>query len=279
MKKLVFAIIILISTIGVKALAQTPEPPIIIIGASFGNGNTPLNDAGIGPLGGVKVNIGSYLSLGDAIIRSRLTEGFVVNEAEAGATTFARPGYFGDVQLPVGWRSYDEQLTRALTRVAAVDPSTGQVLFYNAEYGIIEIPNDCLHSAAFTIAPSQTVPCGTNDFNDTIDNLIAVGQRMLNLGITPVYTLLPPYDEIDLSITQALFGFLWVIDENSYQSYAYLYENRLETELPDALVVDAWANGPFRPYEHLGDGLHPTPEITMRAALRNILAIKNHQQQ
>ncbi len=70
--------------------AQALSPAILVIGASFENAVTPFNDKLEAPLGGISVNAGSYLSLGNALARTPLLDGFIINEAQAGATTFDR---------------------------------------------------------------------------------------------------------------------------------------------------------------------------------------------
>ena len=63
--------------------------PLLVIGASTAQGVTPYNN-GIAPLNGIAVNFGSFLSLGQALTRNHKLPGFVINEAQAGATTFPR---------------------------------------------------------------------------------------------------------------------------------------------------------------------------------------------
>jgi len=80
------------------ATPATPRPsslPLLLVGASYAEGKTPFNN-GIAPLGGVAVGLGSYLSVGQALTRTPLLPGFVINEGQAGATTFARP-YCGEL--------------------------------------------------------------------------------------------------------------------------------------------------------------------------------------
>ena len=63
--------------------------PLLVIGASYGEGKTPFNN-GLAPLGGISVGFGSYLSVGQALTRAPQLPGYVINEAQGGATTFAR---------------------------------------------------------------------------------------------------------------------------------------------------------------------------------------------
>ena len=48
---------------------QVPEPALLVIGASWANGNLPLNDEMQGVWGGLNVGVGSYLDLGQALIK------------------------------------------------------------------------------------------------------------------------------------------------------------------------------------------------------------------
>jgi hypothetical protein len=45
----------------------------------------------------------------------------------------------------------------------------------------------------------------------------------------------------------------------------------LAAEVPDALLVDAWAG-----FTHMGDGIHPDPKTFTAAAHRTALAIQRH---
>ena len=63
-----------------------------------------------------------------------------------------------------------------------------------------------------------------------------------------------------------------IISEESYNTYTSLYQSRLTSELPQALVVDIWRN-----FEHLGDGLHANRKTMRRAANRIAKAIHRHQ--
>ena len=259
-----------------SAEAQSqPEPPILVIGASYGNGSSPVDENLLGPLGGTGINFGSYLSLGDALVRSPLLNGFVVNEAEAGATTFTRPTCFADFCLPFQWHGYDYQLQRALLRVAVLNPANPtEVLFYNAKYVVISLPNDCLHSNAMGMPQAEAQQCSTADMNAMVDRLEAVAEQAQAVGLTPVFTGYPAYDDIDLPLTQQLFGLGFVIDEARYEEMRALHRARLTAEVKGALYVDAWNR-----FEHLGDGIHPTPDVAKRAARKVASAIRRHQNQ
>jgi len=45
------------------------QPATLVIGASFSDGRSPINDNMLSPSGGGAVNFGSYLALGAALIR------------------------------------------------------------------------------------------------------------------------------------------------------------------------------------------------------------------
>ena len=64
-----------------------PDKPLILIGASYANGNTPLQQDLQGPLFGISVGAGDYVDLGMALTRFGAK---VRNEGQAGATTFSR---------------------------------------------------------------------------------------------------------------------------------------------------------------------------------------------
>jgi hypothetical protein len=232
--------------------------PLLVIGASYSEGKTPF-DNGVAPLGGVSVGFGSYSSLGQALTRDKLLPGFVINEAQAGATTFARPACApgADTCGPAGWDSYETQLQKALSRVALPPTFT----WYNAKYVVITTPNDCLHADAFGIPQSQSQPCSVEQMNQLVDRLIAVGNQALSHGLTPVYDMYPSYDRLDLTLFKNLFGLAWVISQNDYDTLRTITRNRLAAELPDAIVLDIWKD-----FVHIGDGIHPNNETARKAA-------------
>lgn len=255
-----------------RALTPPSDPAILIIGASYANASTPFNDALDAPLAGISVNAGRYLAVGNAVVRDVRTQGFVINEAEAGATTFSRlacgPGGCG----PSGWHGYDTQLAKAMARVAVRDPADpSRVASYNSDSVIISTPNDCMHSDAFGIPQSQTVPCGPSELDAVIDRLIAVGRTALANGITPVYEAYPAFSDLDLALTQELFGFVWMINETSFTYLRSRQQSRIRSELPGSLVVDPWEN-----FQHIGDGLHPMPSTASTAGRILVSAILQH---
>ncbi len=232
--------------------------PLLVIGASYSEGKTPF-DSGVAPLGGVAVGFGSYLSLGQTLTRDKLLPGFVINEAQAGATTFARPACApGSATCgPAGWESYQTQLQKALSRVALPPTFTR----YNAKYVVITTPNDCLHADAFGIPQSQSQPCSYEQMNEMVDRLIAVGNQALSQGLTPVYDMHPPYDRLELNLFKSLFGLAWVISQNDYDTLRTVTRGRIAAELPNAIVLDIWKD-----LVHIGDGIHPNDESTRKAA-------------
>lgn len=250
----------LISALSIPATANNEDSqlPILVIGASYSEGKTPYNN-GIAPLGGTSVGFGSYLSLGQALTRVRALPGWIINEGQAGATTFARltcpPG--STTCGPAGFDSYQTQMDRALTRVA-LPPTFTQ---YNSKFVIITIPNDCLHSDAFGIPQNLAQPCTIRQMNESVDRLISVGQNALALGLTPIYDMYPAYTDLDLELTKSLFGLTWVIDQTAYNRLKSLHDTRLKNELPGALVLDIW-----KQFTHIGDGLHPNAHSVKHAA-------------
>ena len=240
------------------AAAGPSQLPILVIGASYSEGKTPYNN-GIAPLGGNNVNYGSYLSLGLALTRNEELPGFVINEAQAGSTTFARhacpPG--SPTCGAAGWESYQAQFNKALSRVA-MPPTFTQ---YNAKYVVITSPNDCLHSGAIGIPQAQALPCTYADMNATVDRLIAVGNSALSKGITPIYDIYPHYEALDLNLFRSIYGQNWVIGAQDYNTLRDLSRTRLKAELPGAVVLDIWKD-----FVHIGDGIHPNYDTINRAA-------------
>lgn len=254
--------LVLASLAAHAALAQTRPSslPLLVVGASYAEGKTPFNQ-GIAPLGGIAVGFGSYLSLGQALTRSAPLPGYVINEGQAGGTTFARPYCAPGASTcgPASWDSYMTQLQHALARVA-MPPTFTQ---YNAKYVVILTPNDCLHSDAFGIPQAQAQPCGPAQMNQVADRLIAVGAYALSKGITPIYDVAPRYSKLDLNLFRSLYGLDWVIGEADYNTLRQLTHNRIRAELPSAITLDIWKD-----FVHMGDGIHPTPEAARRAALQ-----------
>lgn len=243
-----------------SASAQVPDSqrPLLIIGASFAEAKTPFNN-GIAPLGGVAVKLGSYLSLGNALVRNKKLSGYVINEAQAGGGTFARlycPA--GSATCgPAGWDSYQTQLERAIARVAT--PPTFTTL--NAKYVVIVKSNDCLHADAFGVPQSESAPCTRADMNATVDRLIAVGQYAISRGLTPVYDIPPAYEHLDLPLFKTRYQLAWVISEGDYNLLRSLHASRIAQELPGAIVLDIWQH-----FVHGGDGLHPSDATNEDAA-------------
>jgi hypothetical protein len=240
------------------AKEKASQAPLLVIGASYSEGKAPFNN-GLAPLGGISVDFGSYLSLGHALTRSELLPGHLINEAQGGATTFARP-YCppgSNVCGPAAWDSYQTQLDKALARVAL--PPTFST--YNAKYVVITTSNDCLHADAFGIPQSQSQPCTLAQMNASVDRLVALGQYALAKGVTPVYDQYPRYSSLDLPLFGSLFGLAWVINEADYNTLRDLSRTRLQAELPAAIVLDIWKD-----FTHRGDGIHPDDATTRRAA-------------
>lgn len=245
------------------ALASRPSQwPLLLIGASYAEGKTPFNN-GLAPLGGISVGLGSYLSVGQALTRNPLLPGYVINEGQAGATTFGRsycaPG--ASSCGPATWDAYAVQLQKALARVAVPPNFTT----YNAKYVVVMPPNDCLHADAFGVPQAMTQPCSAAQINQVADRLIAVGNQARAAGLTPVYATMPTYKQLDLPLFRSLYGLAWVIGEADYSTMRAVTSTRIRAEVPGAVVLDVW-----RDFVHIGDGIHPTPETARKAA--NIIA-------
>lgn len=239
-----------------------PEPAVLVIGASYANGSPPFDDALVAPLGGMAVNFGSYLSVGNALVRNQNLSGFVINEAQSGATTFDRPACTTSTCGPHGWHGYKTQFRKALARVTVPDRAhPGQVLGYNADHVIISIPNDCLHAEAFGIPPNEATACDLDELDAVVTRLIEVGETALSYGIVPIFEAYPAWRSLDWPLMQALFGVAWTIDESSYAWLRQLQHARVVNELPEAIFLDPW-----RGFQHIGDGIHPSPMSAMHAA-------------
>jgi len=251
---------------------SSTDMPILVIGASFENGNAPINDNLDSPLGGFAVGSGSYLSLGDALVRNKRLNGFVINEAQAGATTFDRQSCVGSTCTTPIWQGFDKQLQKALMRVMVADPQNPENVVFNTHYVLIGIPNDCLHSNAFGIPEVETQPCTQDDMNAMIDRIKDVAMQAIALDITPIIPLYPNFNDWDLALTQQLFGLQWMIGENDFNALKALQQSRLETEVPQAILVNAWKN-----FTHMGDGLHPDKKTSRKAAQRIVRAIKRYE--
>lgn len=252
-------------------LSAAEEPAILVIGASFANGDVPFNDQLQAPLGGISVGLGSYLSLGQALTRNPSLPGYVINEAQAGATTFDRDGCAPTCTPGLGWQGYDKQLTKALARVSLPDAVTGTTLV-NAKYLVISLGNDCLHSDAFGIPESQTAPCTRRQVDEYIDRLIDVGRQAEQAGLVPIYEKMPAWNRIDLVSAQQIYRLQWMVGEADYNFMRDRLWSRLRKEMPNALVLDYWAG-----YETIDDHFHPSPKATKRAAQRIADAIQQRE--
>lgn len=241
----------------VVSSAAMAEAPILLVGASYANASTPFNDVLQAPQGGTSVNNGDFLSLGNALVRHRKLSGHVINEAQAGATTFDRR-FCRDVcfEGPL-WQGYDKQLTKALARVTAPDQTI------NAQYVLISLPNDCLHSGAMGIPHSETSPCSIQQLNEHADRLVHLGQRILDKGLTPVFLNAPRYDDLDLPFFGQQFQLQWVIGSADYALMTSIRHQRISNDLDGAVQLDVWKG-----FKHIGDGIHPNRKSTKRAARR-----------
>ncbi|OZG73816.1 hypothetical protein BTA51_08390 [Hahella sp. CCB-MM4] len=243
-----------------------PDKPLILIGGSYANANTPLHQDLQGPLQGLSVGSGDYIDLGTALTRLGAK---VRNEGQAGATTFSRISC-NPVCGESTWDSYSTQLQRGLRRVATFDSNgpTG----YNADYVIISIGNDCLHSDSFGIKQTLTGPCSFAEMNEAVDRLIAVGQEVLDLGMTPVYSMYPKARDLDLPLFAQVSGLIWAMTNEQFDAFGQLYASRIRNELPDAVLVKTW-----KYFDHRGDGIHPDEPTVMIGAYRLLRAIARHQ--
>lgn len=271
-KKLI-AIVALFFVLSANAIADSErEKPILLIGASYETGLTPLDDNIEGPFFGWAVQDGSYLGLGNALIRDERLSGFVINEAQGGATTFGRLRCGPTFCLPWGWEGMDLQLQRALKRVAKLD-AFGNVLGYNADYLIIGLFNDCGHAGAMGVPHVETEPCTETELNEIVDRLRDLALEAVSHDITPIVTIPPKFEEINNQILKDNFNLKWVMDKTASDTLRELIQTRIPAEVSEAILVDAWAD-----FEYIeGDG-HPTYETAERAAKRYAHAMHKHQQ-
>ncbi|RLT97011.1 SGNH/GDSL hydrolase family protein [Ketobacter sp.] len=246
--------------------ALVPDKPLILIGASYANGNTPLQQDLQGPLQGISVGAGDYVDLGMALTRFGAK---VRNEGQGGATTFSRVTC-NPVCGTATWDSYSTQLQRALRRVTLFDANGPAG--YNADYVIISLSNDCLHSDSFGIDQALTSPCSLAEQHASLDRLIAVGQEVLDLGMKPVYARFASAEDLDLPLFAQLSGLSWAMTNEQYDAFGELYAARIRQELPGAILVNAWGH-----FTHGGDGIHPDEATAMRAAFHFLRAIYRDQ--
>lgn len=240
---------------------ESPETlPVLIVGASFANGKAPFDGDLSSPLLGLSVGTGQYISLGDALIRNRTHSGYVVNEAQASATTFAREScrtalYAGGCST-AETDSYQTQVLRASSRVYSLASGA-----YNAEYVVVTAPNDCLHSDAFGLPESDAKQCDEEDMQDVADRMVEIGQLVIGLGMTPVFAPYPDVSTIDLELFRQSSLLEWTISPTDYQMLNNIVMTTLASDLPDGLIIDYWAE-----YAHIGDGIHPDLATVENAA-------------
>lgn len=241
--------------------SDIPSKPVILaIGASLINGKIPFNNGMESPLFGASTNKGDFLDLSGALY---WYQQIVINEAQAGATTFKRPGCNPECGSGY-WESYETQLSRAMARV--FDPVSGN---YGAKYVIIGISNDCLHADSFGIPMSQAVQCDTAELNTVIDELVNVGQIAMSAGIKPIYNNYPDYKDWDMSLLSNL-GIPWGISKSNFNYLKTEMKKRLNNEVPGSILLDTW-NVEYARIP--GDPVHPDKSTSLRGALKVIEAI------
>lgn len=250
----------------VSPAVQSEQPDnyvaLLVIGSSYINGTTRIDDNTISALNGAAVGAGSYLSLGDALIRSRKLNGLVINEGVVGATTQDRVSCLWYDCLPGGQMpSYMSQFENALRRIAIYDPVNFTISGYNAKYVVIDMPNDCIHSDAFGVPQASAKPCINQDFIESANRVVDVANKALQLGITPILTLPPKYEDLELSLVQQGLGMYWVIGEYEYNILSETYKTTFESKVPGAIILDVWKH-----FTHRGDGIHPNRKTVKQAA-------------
>lgn len=251
-----------------KVFATFSNMPILMIGTSYFDGKTRIDDNGYAALGGISVGNGSYLSLGNALIRNKELNGFIINEANVGSTTFERYSCLHNTCYKKGKiLGYTEQFNNILKRVAV--PNSQNI--YNAKYLIIGFPNDCIHSDAFGIPQLETQLCDKNSFKKTVDNITEIIERANNIGLTIIIPIPPKYKNLDLKIVQKQLNMVWVIDKKNYNEYVQFYLNKILAKTPYVNFLNIWKN-----FEHRGDGIHPNKNTVEYASKKIVKFIKNH---
>jgi len=258
------AILLLLGN-NIQAAGVGSTDAIIIIGSSYANGTTRLDDNHLGSLFGLAVASGGYLSLGDALVREKTLNGLVINEANVGSTTFGRYSCSLYECLPYGQlHGYQDQFDSALKRTAIYDPSIpGGVAGFNAKYLIIDIANDCLHSDAFGIPQVYTEHCTIDDMYHSAHAIIDIALHAESLGMTVIIPLLPQYESLDLELVKLQLGLSWIVNKPHYDSISENYAENLKTALVNAKIVDLWGK-----FQHRGDGIHPNRKTVTNAARR-----------
>ena len=264
-------VLIFLHAAGTQAAVKGSSDAIIIIGSSYANNKTRLDDSNQGSLLGLSVGSGSYFSLGDALIRNTLLNGLVINEANVGSTTFNRFSCLTTQCLPFGQLlGYEQQFENALKRVAIYSPESPQkIIGYNAKFVIISMSNDCIHSDAFGIPQQDTQPCSIGDIYQSIDTIIRVVNKAEDLGLKVILPLMPAYKDLELILIKQGLGFTWVANEEQYNLIASTYKSRLTSELNNAYVVNIW-----KKFTHRGDGIHPNYKTANRGAKKIARLIK-----
>lgn len=230
------------------------QKPILMIGASYVNSKTRIDDNGIGSMGGVAVGFGSYYSLGDALIRNSDLNGLIVNEGSVGATTFDRFSCTYNRCLRGGKiLGYKSQFEDALKRVAIYGVNNPVPIKYNADYIIIGVSNDCIHSDAFGKPQTKTKMCTEQDIEESITNIIDIAKESLKKQITPLISIPPKYSDLNLQLLEQGLHFYWVINEGTYNTYRNELIKRVEDELGKKYILNIWDK-----FSHRGDGIHPS---------------------
>jgi len=272
MSHILFFMIFLQSYNSIAAVRGSTDA-LIIIGSSYSNGTTRIDDNQLGSLAGLAVGSGAYLSLGDALVRERSLNGLVINEGNVGNTTFDRYSCLTYECLPFGkLLGYKSQLENALKRTAIYDLNEpGLIIEHNTRFLVIGIPNDCVHSDAFGIPQIDTLPCELDEINEIADNIIKISRYAETFDIHSIIPILPKYESLDLDLVRLGLGLQWVANEYQYNNIRDTLKFRLKKELKNATIVDIWKN-----FTHRGDGIHPDRKTVKKAARRISRIIRRH---
>ncbi len=240
--------------ISVLTNAQQAEDYVLIfIGGSFQQGKTPYNLYLNGPLYGAAVNGGRYVSLASEFDRMGY---YIINEAQAGATTFERIGCGYDFCVEAYWDSYETQLDRAIPRVTSRDGTI------NAKFVVIGTSNDCLHPGAFNVPFIESKKCDYIDLIAWGNRLVAVAKRVQSYGLVPIVTEFPRWTTEQLKTFQEYNNMPWISTVEELDIRRKYLKTILHAELDEFIYVRPWGN-----FQSIIDGIHPTEETVTNAAL------------
>ena len=252
-------ILIILSFISMSIYSQEIDDniPLLMIGASYFNGSTRIDDNGNAALNGVAVNFGSYFDLESGLIKNKKLNGLIINEAHVGSTTFDRYSCGKTICLNNGKiLGYKQQFERAIKRVSIIG-----IKKLNARYLLIGLPNNCIHSDAFGIAQSYTKKCTIEDIKRTSDSIVEIVENATMLGLVAIVAIPPKFEGLNLELTKEILNLEWVVSKKEYDFYAENYVHLIKNNTTNAIFLDIWSG-----FVHQGDGIHPDKTSVTNAA-------------